>query len=86
MEQLRQDENLRWLLETLDRPSKPYYVFDENEIRLLPNQSFLPTANAIIKLRTASTAQHYNKIGGKADDFLYKYLFKYPDQDTPPEE
>ena len=77
MGQLRQDGELRPLLEKLERPGKPYYVFDESEIRMLPNQDFLPLANAISTLRLHSVAQHYNKVGGKADELLYKYLFKY---------
>ena len=77
MERLRQDEDLRDLLKALERDGRRYYIFDESEIRLLPSQDFPSMANAITRLRASSTAQHYNKIGGKVDDFLYKYLFMY---------
>ena len=85
IEQLRQDETLCKLLDTLERPdrSKTFRIYDESEIRKLPNQDFRPMADAIAKLRGNSIAQRYNKIGGKADDFLYKYLFKYPAQEDP---
>ena len=82
MARLRQDEDMLRLLSQLDKQAKPFYVFEENEIRTLPDYEFNQLANAIAKLRISSASQHYNKIGGKADDFLYKYLFKYTAQEN----
>lgn len=83
IETLRQDEDLREVLDALEQPgrSKSYHVYEEIEIRMLQGQSFHALANAVAKLRLHSVAQHYNKIGGKVDDFLYQYLFRNPVQD-----
>ena len=68
-------------LAKLSRQPTPYYVFEESEIRVLNGFEFNRLADTITKLRTSSIAHHYNKIGGKADELLYKYLFKYTVQE-----
>ena len=73
-------------LTKLGRQPTPYFVFDESEIRKMPGYGFNQLADAITKLRTSSTAHHYNKIGGKADELLYKHLFKYTVQEELGEE
>ena len=85
-DRLQKDEDLHRLLAKLEREPEPFYVFDESEIRILPGYEFNQLADAIARLRMSSIAHHYNKIGGKADELLYKYLFKYPAQEELGEE
>jgi len=88
-EQLRTHEEIGHVIEALGSTKqhlKPYYALEEDEILNIRSKFSNITKSecdeALALLRINSVAHRHNKIGAKADNILYHYLF--PTSDSNP--